>query len=123
MELKLKMSATGPDGGLHYWLLADGEAVSYAKVYESTTASGCRVELCDIETRSDRRNLGYATTILRLIAEGYGVDSISHRGGYTPDGFNYISEKLSRIGEPATGPSCSPISFVHYWSTRTQKCS
>lgn len=121
--LELKMSRTGPDGGLHYWLLADGEPVAYAKVYESTGPQGTVVELCDIETREGFRNRGYATAILEAIAEGYGIDQISHSGSYTPAGYSYIASKLKRIGNPSKGPAVAPMSFVHDWQTLAQKYS
>lgn len=122
-ELELKMGHVGPDGGLHYWLLADGEAVAYAKVYESTGPAGTVVELCDIETREEFRNRGYATAILTAIAEGYGIDRVSHGGSYTPDGYSYISSKLKRIGNPSRGPAVAPMGFVHDWTTLAQKYS
>lgn len=118
---ELKLSSVGPDGGLHYWLLLEGEPVAYAKVYERTEAQGTVVELCDIETREGFRNRGYATAILEAIAEGYGVDRVSHGGSYTPDGYSYISSKLKRIGNPSRGPAVAPMGFVHDWATLAQK--
>lgn len=122
-KLELKMSRMGPDGGLHYWLLAAGTPVAYAKIYESTGAAGTALELCDIETREHHRNRGYATAILEQIAKGYGVDRVSHGGSYTPDGYSYIASKLKRIGEPAAGPSFGSMDFVHDWDTLAQKYS
>lgn len=123
MALELKMASTGPDGGLHYWLIADGVAVAYAKVYESTGPQGTVVELCDIETREEYRHRGYATALLREIAEGYGIDRVSHGGSYTPDGYSFIASKLKRIGSPSSGPAVAPMSFVHDWTTLAQKYS
>lgn len=114
-ELKLKLSHTGPDQGLHYWLLVADQPRAYAKVYESSGPRGTVVELCDIETREGYRHRGYATVLLRLLAEGYGVDSVSHGGSYTADGFSYIAPKLKRIGEPTSGPVHRPMGFVDAW--------
>jgi len=113
--LELKLSYTGPDRGLHYWLLVDGVPLAYAKVYESSGPQGTVVELCDIETREGHRHRGHASTLLRLIAEGYKVEKVSHRGSYTEDGFSYIAAKLQRIGEPAAGPIHRPMGFVDNW--------
>lgn len=109
------MSYTGRDGGLHYWLVIDSVPLAYAKVYESTGPQGTVVELCDIETREGHRHRGHATALLGLIAEGYGVEQVSHRGSYTEDGFSYIASKLKRIGEAATGPTHRPMGFVENW--------
>lgn len=122
-KLELRLGGTGPDQGHHYWLMVDGEAVSYAKVYESTGPRGTVVELCDIETREEFRNRGYATAILSAIAEGYGVEQVSHRGSYTPDGYSYISAKLKRIGDPSRGPGVAPMGFVQDWTTLARKYS
>lgn len=122
-KLELKMSRVGPDGGLHYWLLANGLPVAYAKIYESTGHRGTVIELCDIETREGYRNRGYATAILEKIAEGYGIEAVSHGGSYTPDGYSYIAPKLKRIGNPSRGPAVGPMGFVHDWDTLAQKYS
>lgn len=116
---ELKMSHTGPDGGLHFWLIIGGIPVAYAKIYEKSSSFGTIVDLCDIETREEYRNRGYATELLSTIAQGYGVLKLSHRGSYTADGFSYIAPKLNRIGEPARGPSHGPMRFVSDWATLT----
>lgn len=113
----LKMSHTGPDEGLHFWLVVDGVPVSYAKIYERTTAHGTELTLCDIETREGHRNRGHARRLLELLAEGYGVAKVIHGGSYTPDGFSYISQLVERRGAPAVGPSCGPMNFVHDWDS------
>lgn len=118
----LRFSHTGPDGGLHFWLIADGAAVSYAKIYESTTAAGTVVSLCDIETREGHRHRGYARRLLEMLAEGYGVEKVSYGGSYTPDGFSYVSKLVERSGEAAQGPSYGPMSFVDSWELFELKC-
>lgn len=123
LGLELKLGYTGADRGLHYWLIADGTPVAYAKIYESTGPEGTVLELCDIETREEYRNRGYATAILEKIVSGYGVEAVGHGGSYTPDGYLYISSKVKRVGEPATGPSFRAMGFVHDWDTLAQKYS
>lgn len=119
MALTLKHSHSGPDGGLHYWLLEDGEARAYAKVYERSESTGSVIELCDIETRKRFRNRGYASRILELIAEGYGVDQVSHGGSYTELGLRHIASRVKRIGRPAGSALSVPLNFVADWDTLT----
>lgn len=114
---KLHLSRTGPDEGLHFWLLDDDDIpVSYAKAYEDTREEGTVISLCDIETRSTRRNEGHATELLKRIAQGYGVDKITHSGSFTSDGANFIAHQLKRPSEAGeVKASCGPMRFVHDW--------
>lgn len=120
---KLHMSHTGRDGGLHFWLLTDDDTpVAYAKVYERTEATGTVINLCDIETRAEYRNQGYATRLLAKIAEGYAVDAVTHSGSFTSDGANYVARHVNRpswAGEAKA--NCEPMSFVEHWDTLTTK--
>lgn len=103
------------DSGLQYWLFKDDTAVAFVKVYDNYC--GHVVSLCDIETREGYRNQGFATMLLSLIAELYGVDQVHHDGGYTPDGFAYISSKVCNSGREydKVAPAFSPMNFVADW--------
>lgn len=113
------MSHTGPDGGLHYWLLDGGEPRAYAKIYERSGAEGTVVELCDIETRKGFRYRGYASSILELLARGYGVDQVSHGGSYTELGLLHIAPLVKRIGLPSGSAAVRSMSFVADWDSLT----
>jgi len=118
---KLHLSRTGPDEGLHFWLLNDEHTpVAYAKVYEETNESGTVITLCDIETRAEYRHQGNATRLLELIAKGYGVGEITHSGSFTQDGARFIAHHVNRpawAGEAKA--NCSPMGFVENWDTFT----
>ncbi len=116
---ELKLSHRGADDGHHYWLLQEGRAVAYSKVYVHATAAGPEVELCDIETRSDERSRGHAKRLLALMAEHHGASTVHHSGGYTPEGFAYIAKHVTRSGAPATEATYRPMTFIHSWDTLT----
>lgn len=107
-NFELHLGHIGLDKGHHYWLLADGEAVSYVKVY----AREDHASLCDIETREDSRNMGYSKKILSLVAEKHG--EVTHCGGYTPDGFAYVRGRIHDEAE-AVKADYRPMNFVHDW--------
>lgn len=109
------------DTGIHYWLAdANGEAVAYAKVYDNY--SGHAVSLCDIETRPDSLRRGYATHLLSMIADEFGVPQIHHDGGYTEAGCR-IAHLLDRTGayHSEVSPTFSSMTFVSDWATRRPK--
>jgi hypothetical protein len=114
-HVELQQGPKGLDGGLHYWLIVDGKPSSYAKVY----VKDARVSLCDIETRESERNRGFASELLRRIAHENGVEKISHDGGYTPNGFDFISGMIEDLS-PVDGPNFGPMDFVYDWDTMRQ---
>lgn len=106
------------DGSRHYFLLADGVPVTYVKVYPDY-ADGIPVSLADIETRPEYKRQGFATKALQMIAEKYGVDSVHHDGGYTPEGFAFIKPLVS--GCDAVKPEFREQFFVMDWDNLVRK--
>lgn len=84
------------------------------------TPKGCW--LWDIETREEYRHQGYSKTIMAMTAKYFSVDSISHAGGFTPDGFEYVSKSVERPygASPVTGPSFEEQNFVADWDLKTR---
>ena len=114
----------GRDGGRYLFLTVRGVNVAAVKIYEDESGPS----LCDIETRPEYRNQGYGKKILEEVAALYGVDQVSHGGGYTPDGFNFISSHLKRAtGSPPaeiTFPEYNeskPFSIIEDWDSQTTK--
>lgn len=105
------------DGGKHYFLLVDNVPVTYVKVYENV--DGYPVSLCDIETRPEFKNQGYAKKTLQMIAAMYDVEKLHHDGGYTVQGFQYIQQFVT--GCTATEPEFRDQVFVKDWDTLQRK--
>lgn len=119
------MKSKGLDGGLHFWLTANSTPVSYAKVYNHTDSPvDPHVELCDIETRLEYRNHGYAKLLLNMIAEQFAVPYITHTGIYTPNGLDYIAKHVnSTDNTPTIEAEAEPMAFVYSWDSFAQKYS
>lgn len=102
-----------------WWLTVDGVVVCYARTYSKFWNNSEHENLCDIETREGHRNNGYAKKILAMIAEDRNVDRVSHRGSYTPDGFNflYATGLVGDHSDPVDGPSYKPMNFVRDWDS------
>ena len=120
-QFELKMTHTGPDGGEHYWLVANGSGVpvAYSKVYPDYF--GRPVSLADIETREGFRNFGYASLILELIAEKFSAPQVHHDGAFTDDGYHYIAKLLNRSNAAPARVDCDDMSFVYDWDSFTPR--
>lgn len=136
MELTVEMAPEykGTPGLFTAWLSADGVTVAflhgralaedlYSTEYENYKTASKGVWLYDIETRDGHRNKGFAKTILKMTAEHFGFDEVQHTGGYTPDGFDYISKNVTRPygATPQEKASFSQMGFVHDWDQRQPK--
>ena len=105
-----------------WWLVIDNTVVAYARTYHDDWQGGTE-KLCDVETREEYRNQGYAKKILAMIAEEVGVKRVYHSGSYTPDGFNFLYS-TGIIGDqptPVNGPTCNPMTFVRDWDEMIPK--
>lgn len=111
----------GQDGGRYLFLTVRGVNVAAVKIYEEDGPS-----LCDIETRPEYRHQGYAKELLKQVADLYGVERVSHTGGYTQAGFDFISKHLDRSGtrEPAEvrfpeyDEETNPFSIIEDWDSQ-----
>lgn len=109
------------------WLEVDGATVAYAR-YQHTPKlnedgkenARAGVWLYDIETREEYRNKGYSKILLSMLAEEYGFDQVSHDGGYTPEGWDFLHKNLddSERYYEVTGPRFSSQNFVRDWDER-----
>ena len=86
------------------------------------------VVMADIETRPEYQHRGHAKRLLAILSEAYGVDRLEHNGGFTADGYTFISKYLHRpqaSGEAKiTFPeytSTNPFSFVEDWDKALEK--
>jgi hypothetical protein len=116
------------------WLSVDGVTVAflhgralaedlYSTQYENYKTASKGVWLYDIETREGYRNQGFSKEILKRTAEHFGFDEVQHTGGYTPDGFDYVSKNVTRPygATPQTRATFSQQTFVHDWDLRQAK--
>lgn len=91
-----------------------------------TETGGLRAQkgcwLWDIETRKEYRNMGHSKTIMAMTAEYFSVETMSHAGGFTPDGFEYVSKSVERPygASLLTGPSFEEQDFVADWVLKTR---
>lgn len=136
MELTVEMAPDWKEtpGIFSAWLSVDGVTVAflhgralaedlYSTQYENYKIANKGVWLYDIETRDGHRNQGFSKMILKMTAEHFGFDEVQHTGGYTPDGFDYISKNVTRPygATPQTKASFSQQGFVHDWDQRQPK--
>lgn len=133
MELTVEMAPDWKDtpGIFSAWLSVDGVTVAffhgrglaedlYSTQYENYKIAQKGVWLYDIETRDGYRNQGYSKILLKMVAEHFGFDNVQHTGGYTPEGFDYVSKNVTRPygATPQTKASFSQMGFVHDWDLR-----
>lgn len=78
--------------------------------------------LWDIETREEYRNKGYSKTIMAMVREYFSVETIRHAGGFTPNGYEYVSKSVERPygASLLTGPSFEDQDFVADWDLKTR---
>lgn len=112
---------TEKDGGKFIFLNIRGVNVSAVKIYENDDGP----KLCDIETNPEYRQQGYAKELLRQVAELYGVEDVRHTGGFTPDGYNFISHLVERPKEAGAAAITftefddnEPFSFIQSWENQ-----
>lgn len=112
---------TEKDGGKFIFLNIRGVNVSAVKIYENDDGP----KLCDIETNPEYRQQGYAKELLRQVAELYGVEDVRHTGGFTPDGYNFISHLVERPKEAGAAAIAftefddnEPFSFIQSWENQ-----
>lgn len=85
--------------------------------YALRSKSG-KVELWTIETKPEFRNQGLSKQALETLKEHFGVEHIYHSGGYTPEGFKYISHQVEWIPEFTEHPeeNFRSMDFVEEWN-------
>lgn len=78
--------------------------------------------LWDIETREEYRNKGYSKAIMKMVSEYFNVETISHAGGFTPNGYAYVSKSVERPygASSLIGPSFEAQDFVADWDIKTR---
>lgn len=136
VELTVEMAPdyVGTPGLFSAWLALDGVTVGffhgralaedlYSTQYDNYLLAHKGVWLYDIETREGYRNQGFSKMLLKMIAEHFGFDGVQHTGGYTPDGFDYVSKNVTRPygATPQNRASFSQMGFVHDWDLRQVK--
>lgn len=118
-----------PDGAFDGWLVEDGVTVAWihgiynAEKVMSPYGYVQREEGCwlhDIETRPEHQNKGYAKKLLEMTAKHFEVESVQHSGGYTPEGWEFISRHVSRPANATKvdGPGFRSMTFVTDWEMR-----
>lgn len=72
--------------------------------------------LWSIETHPEHRHQGYATQAIELVKTHHKVNEFNHDGDYTPEGFSYISSKISWKGKTKQRQKFSSMNFVDEWN-------
>lgn len=92
----------------------EGTPVAYLRVFYTREEP----ELSDVETRPGYRQKGYATSILKKVAEFYGLPRLTYNGGYTALGYAAVQHQVDRMDEAIVGEprvEYSPKEFVKNW--------
>lgn len=82
-----------------------------------------RIAVWSSALQESRYSLSKASALLTKIAKENNVEQVSHSGGYTPDGLEFIYKKVKHDYEPAVNPKvarpdCGAMDFVADWNNR-----
>lgn len=107
------------DGLNRFWLSVDNAPVAFMKAcYESVVGDDEKqLMLYDIEVREGYRGKGYSKAIMSLACEMFGVDRVTHSGGYTELGYQRIFHNVDYVANKYAPMETDypPTTFVLDW--------